>query len=87
MALELMRADIRVRDSFGYTEGTGVTVPLQVLTGADDDVIVTDTAEQWRALARNNYQHVELPGGHFYTPEIWGTLPSFIGALAPVLAG
>ncbi|MEC3978307.1 thioesterase II family protein [Amycolatopsis sp. H20-H5] len=87
MALELMRADIRVRDTFGYTEGTGVSVPLQVLTGADDDVIVADTAEQWRALARGGYQHVELPGGHFYTPEIWRTLPSFINALAPLLAG
>ncbi|WP_328615439.1 alpha/beta fold hydrolase [Amycolatopsis sp. NBC_00355] len=86
MALELMRADIRVRDTFGYTEGATVGVPLQVLTGADDDVIVPETAEQWKSLARNGYQHVELPGGHFYTPEIWRTLPTRIPALAPVPA-
>jgi surfactin synthase thioesterase subunit len=84
MALELMRADIRVRDTFGYTGGSGVSVPLQVLTGDRDDVIVADTAQQWRALALNSYEHTELPGGHFYTPEIWRKLPEFITALSPL---
>ncbi|WP_205661014.1 thioesterase II family protein [Amycolatopsis vastitatis] len=87
MALELMRADIRVRDTFGYTEGATVDVPLEVLTGAGDEVIVPDAAEQWRSLARGGYRHVELPGGHFYTPEIWRTLPTRIPALTPVPAG
>ena len=87
MALELMRADIRVRDTFAYTGGTAVGVPLQVLTGADDDVIVADTAAQWRALAGGEYRHVELPGGHFYTEEVWRTLPRFIPALGSVPAG
>jgi surfactin synthase thioesterase subunit len=81
MALELMRADIRVRDTFAYTDGTGVTVPLEVLTGAEDDVIVPETAQQWQALARAGYRHVELSGGHFYTPETWRTLPTHIAAL------
>jgi surfactin synthase thioesterase subunit len=81
MALELMRADIRVRDTFFYTEGTAVTVPLQVLTGDSDEVIVPDTAKQWRALALSDYRHDELPGGHFYTPEIWRRLPVHIAAV------
>jgi surfactin synthase thioesterase subunit len=84
MALELMRADIRVRDTFRFTEGSGVSVPLLVLTGSSDKVIVPDTAEQWRALARGVFWHVELPGGHFYTPQIWRTLPQHI--CAPSLA-
>lgn len=86
MALELMRADIRVRDTFGYTDGTTVGVPLEVLTGDRDEVIVSNTAEQWRALAGGAYRHVELPGGHFYTSEIWRNLPEHIPALAPVAA-
>ena len=85
MALDLMRADIRVRDTFRYTDGR-VTVPLQVLTGSTDQVIVPDTAAQWRALAAGAYSHVELSGGHFYTPPTWRTLPRHIEALSTVPA-
>lgn len=82
MALDLMRADIRVRDTFHYTPGTRVRVPLQVLTGADDTVIEADAGERWRGLALNGFRHDVLPGGHFYTPDIWRTLPNFIPALS-----
>ncbi|HEY0167607.1 MAG TPA: alpha/beta fold hydrolase [Jatrophihabitans sp.] len=86
MAVELMRADIRVRDTFHYSGESGVSVPLQVLTGDRDDVIETTAAERWRALARSSYEHLELPGGHFYTPEIWATLPDHLTALKAVTA-
>jgi surfactin synthase thioesterase subunit len=87
MALDLMRADIRVRDTFACPDGTTVSVPLQVLTGDRDEVIVPDTADQWRALAAGDYRHDELPGGHFYTPAVWRTLPTRIPRLAPTVAG
>jgi surfactin synthase thioesterase subunit len=87
MAIELMRADIRVRDTFHYSGETGVEMPLQVLTGRADEVIEATAAEQWRALARSSFQHLELPGGHFYTPEIWQALPRYISALDSVTAG
>ncbi|MFE4398977.1 MULTISPECIES: thioesterase II family protein [Streptomycetaceae] len=83
MAVELMRADIRVRDTFRYTEGATVSMPVQMLSGADDDVIEANAGEQWRALALGEYRHDVLPGGHFYTPEVWKTLPSRIAALDP----
>lgn len=83
MAIDLMRADIRVRDTFHYREGAAVTVPLQVLTGDADEVIDADTAAQWRELAGGDFRHDELPGGHFYTPEIWADLPQRIAALRP----
>ncbi|MET8542170.1 alpha/beta fold hydrolase [Kitasatospora sp. NPDC004799] len=83
MAVELMRADIRVRDTFRYTDGATVSMPVQMLSGADDDVIEANAGEQWRALALGEYRHDVLPGGHFYTPEVWRTLPSRIAALDP----
>ncbi len=86
MALDLMRADIRVRDTFTHTDGTTVSTPLEVLTGATDEVIVPDTADQWRALAAGPYRHVQLPGGHFYTARTWRELPTHIPALTPVAA-
>ncbi|GAA3016885.1 alpha/beta fold hydrolase [Kitasatospora sp. NPDC006786] len=83
MSVELMRADIRVRDTFRYTEGATVSMPVQMLSGADDDVIEANAGEQWRTLALGEYRHDVLPGGHFYTPEVWRTLPSRIAALDP----
>jgi surfactin synthase thioesterase subunit len=81
MAVELMRADIRVRDSFHYRGDTTIAVPLQVLTGKADSVIDPRAAEQWRELATGKFRHDELPGGHFYTAEVWASLPTRIVAL------
>ncbi|MFJ2027227.1 thioesterase II family protein [Streptomyces sp. NPDC087897] len=81
MAVELMRADIRVRDSFRFRAGSGVTVPVELFTGAGDTTIDPDVQEQWRKLAGNGLRHTELPGSHFYTPGIWDAFPSHISSL------
>lgn len=82
MALHLMRADIKVRDTFRYVAGTRIRTPLQVLTGLDDAVIEADAGQRWQALALGGFWHGDLPGGHFYTPEVWRTLPAFVPALS-----
>ncbi|MEU0400040.1 alpha/beta fold hydrolase [Streptomyces sp. NPDC006197] len=82
MALELMRADIRVRDTFYHREGATVSTPLQILSGADDDIIDRHVADHWRKLSTGAFRHDVLPGGHFYTPDVWRGLPSRIAALA-----
>ncbi|MGW1072812.1 thioesterase II family protein [Streptomyces sp. NPDC002537] len=88
MALELMRADIEVRDTFRHTPDAKVRASLQMLSATDDSVIEADAGEQWRALALGDYRHDVLPGGHFYTPDIWNTLPTRIAALnTPTGAG
>ncbi|MEU5426179.1 alpha/beta fold hydrolase [Streptomyces olivoreticuli] len=81
MAVELMRDDIRVRDTFRYRAGTSVSVPVQMLSATDDDVIEKDAGDQWRRVALGPYRHDVLPGGHFYTPDIWRELPVRITAL------
>jgi surfactin synthase thioesterase subunit len=85
LAVELMRADIRVRDTFHAVPGATVSIPLQVLTGADDTVIEPRAGEQWRRLASGEFRHDVLPGGHFYTPDVWARLPHRMPALAPLL--
>lgn len=82
MAVEIMRADIAVRDTFHYNGSAGVTMPLQVLHGRDDQVIESAAPAQWRRLALGRYRHDSLPGGHFYTPEVWRNLPTHIASLA-----
>ncbi|MCB5908818.1 thioesterase II family protein [Streptomyces pinistramenti] len=81
MAVELMRADIQVRDTFRYLPGTTVSVPVQMLSATDDEVIEREAGEQWRRVARGAYRHDVLPGGHFYTPDIWRQLPVHIAPL------
>ncbi|MFK0294345.1 thioesterase II family protein [Streptomyces sp. NPDC090442] len=86
LALELMRADFGVRDTFGYA-GATVSVPLQVFSGADDPLISADVGARWSALTSGPYRHDVLGGGHFYTPEIWRTLPSRIVATRSAASG
>ncbi|MEV0619362.1 alpha/beta fold hydrolase [Nonomuraea sp. NPDC050404] len=81
MAYELMRADIRVRDTYRYTPGATTGVPVQVLWGRDDQVIEPAVAEQWRQVCDGDFRCDSLPGGHFYTPDVWRALPAHIDAL------
>ncbi|MFE4612674.1 thioesterase II family protein [Streptomyces niveus] len=82
MAVELMRADIRVRDTFSFTPGAQVSAALQVLTADDDAVIEPNAGAAWRDLALGDCRHDVLPGGHFYTPEVWSRLPRFMSWLS-----
>ncbi|WP_061293938.1 thioesterase II family protein [Herbidospora cretacea] len=82
LALELMRADLRVRDTFFHRPGTRLGVPLQVLTGLTDTVVVPEARAQWSELTTGPFRYDELPGGHFFTPEVWRELPGHIAALS-----
>ncbi|MEN3586578.1 alpha/beta fold hydrolase [Streptomyces sp. ZYX-F-203] len=80
MAIELMKADIVVRDSYRPTPGVSVRVPTQVLYGEDDAVIEPALAEQWARCVTGDLRVDRLPGGHFYTPESWAALPAHFDA-------
>lgn len=82
MACELMRADIRVRDSYRASPGVATHVPVQVLHGRDDHVIEPGVVARWRRVCRGGYRVDQLPGGHFYTPDVWRALPTRIVALS-----
>lgn len=75
MAIELMRADIVVRDSYRPRPGAAVSMPVQVLYGQDDEVIEPEVAAQWARVARGGLRVDALPGGHFYTQPLWEALP------------
>jgi surfactin synthase thioesterase subunit len=76
MAVEVLRADLRVSDGFRYYPGTRLDVPIQVLYGAEDVDVDADAVAGWPS-ATSGPTHVDrLPGGHFYTPEQWASLPN-----------
>ncbi|MQS06887.1 thioesterase II family protein [Streptomyces alkaliphilus] len=77
LAVELLRADLAVSESYRFVEGSRVSVPLRVLYGAEDSEPFDRVEEHWRSLADGEFEAVELPGGHFYTPEVWSGLPQW----------
>jgi len=75
MALDLVRADARVRDSYRYRDTGGTRLPVHVLYGAEDAVIDEGAPAAWQGVCHGQFNLTVLPGGHFYTPEIWHSLP------------
>ncbi|MEU6955966.1 alpha/beta fold hydrolase [Streptomyces sp. NPDC045714] len=86
MAVEVLRADLRTVEDYRYRPGELVGAPLQLLRGADDDVDEEDL-ERWRRLTTGPFEADLLPGGHFYTPEVWSRLPAHMSVLHPVGPG
>lgn len=81
MAISLLRADLTVSGSYKYRPGTVVRAPMQVIYGAEDGKAPAGNAERWTKLAAGPVRVEELPGGHFYTPDIWASFPSRIATL------
>nr|WP_269327505.1 alpha/beta fold hydrolase [Kineosporia mesophila] len=87
MAVELMRADVQARDSYCPDPAQRVPGPVQVLYGIDDPVIDPAVRRQWQAVVEGECRVGALPGGHFYTPDIWEQLPIHFPALTTTRDG
>ncbi|MDG9719802.1 thioesterase II family protein [Streptomyces sp. DH24] len=77
IAVDLLRADLAVSESYRFAEGSRVSMPLRVLYGTEDAAPFADVERHWRPLTEGAFQAVELPGGHFYTPDVWSRLPQW----------
>jgi surfactin synthase thioesterase subunit len=75
MALSIMRGDLRAADSYRYVPGRAIRAPIHVLYGVDDEDVDARAAERWRPLTSGSLRVTRLPGGHFYTEEVWRRLP------------
>lgn len=83
IATEVLRADIVVSESYRCTAGARLSMPLRVLYGTDDTAPFAEVERHWRSLADGPFEAVELPGGHFYTPEVWSGLPRWCTLAVP----
>ncbi|MGC4746982.1 thioesterase II family protein [Micromonospora sp. DT201] len=78
LAVEVFRADMAMADTYRYKPGSRITTPVQVWYGADDDEVDREAALRWREVTAGGCDVTELPGGHFYTGEVWSGLPGRI---------
>ncbi|GAA1040808.1 alpha/beta fold hydrolase [Virgisporangium ochraceum] len=78
MAVDVLRADIRVSDSYRYRPGVRVDAPIQVLHGTRDHDVDPGTLFDWADLTTASCLIEAVDGGHFYTDEIWASLPTLV---------
>ncbi|NUT47467.1 MAG: thioesterase [Saccharothrix sp.] len=84
LVLPTLRADYRVCASLPEWTGEPFDFPIDVLSGADDD-ITADALDDWRHCTRGRTGVRTFPGGHFYlTGE---SEDAVLDAVAATLAG
>ncbi|MFJ7083070.1 thioesterase II family protein [Streptomyces griseus] len=83
LAVELLRADLAVSESYRFVPGTRVSAPLRMLYGAEDTESFGEVERDWKSLADGGFEAFELPGGHFYEPEVWSRMPWWCTEAAP----
>lgn len=67
--VEVLRADLRVVDTYEHADGPSLRAPISVYAGAADQLADTALLEGWRETTRGAVRIQTWPGGHFYLFE------------------
>lgn len=65
----MLRADVRLAETWCHEAPPALPVPVTALWGTDDDVAPPDSVAAWRALAPHGFRSHQLTGGHFFPQE------------------
>ena len=84
MTLPILRADLKILDTYQYQEAMPLPVPLYAVGGAGDTVVGRDSLLGWEGHGTAEYQVQFFPGGHFYYREESDS--PFFGYLKSILA-
>lgn len=68
LALPILRADMRLLDSYSYARSAALNCPLRVYAGTDDPATSVDSLEAWRQETLGPFSIRMLDGQHFF-PE------------------
>jgi surfactin synthase thioesterase subunit len=69
MTVEMLRADLRIVDSYRPTDTAPLPCPVLVLGGSDDQTVPEADLAAWRPHTTDDFRLRLLPGGHFYFRE------------------
>ncbi|GMV31588.1 MAG: thioesterase [Rhodanobacteraceae bacterium] len=66
LCLPMIRADLKVGESFRVPAQRPLSIPVSVLGGANDNDTTVEVLEGWRAFCRHITRIELLPGDHFF---------------------
>jgi surfactin synthase thioesterase subunit len=69
MILPTLRADVEMHEAYTPSTDLPLQAPLTVIRGEDDDLVDYDDAAAWSKAAGEDFEHVEVPGGHMYLAD------------------
>jgi surfactin synthase thioesterase subunit len=95
MILPVIRADYRVIETYQWTDGPPLGVPIHMFTGDADPGVSVEDARAWERHTAAGFRLHTFPGGHFYLGELpWATVAAEVersvrafAATAPVGQG
>lgn len=64
--LPILRADLILRETYVPADGPVLECPLTVFAGAADATVPQAELPDWAGCTRGGFEHVTLPGGHFF---------------------
>ncbi|MFI7648055.1 thioesterase domain-containing protein [Micromonospora sp. NPDC049460] len=84
LLLPLLRADFGRVDSYRYTPGEPLPVPIVAFSGRDDRAVRREHSDAWREHTAAGFTLYEIEGGHFFLND---RLPDLLAAIRADLDG
>ena len=69
MFLPPLKADFLAYERYRFRRTTGVTCPVTIFAGAEDQVLAPHLLEEWERHAAGAFSMETVPGGHFFLTE------------------
>lgn len=80
LLLPLLRADVRMHETYRPASDRPLAAPVLALRGRDDELVSAAEAAEWSRATAGKLTTAELDGGHMYLTENPGALLRLIGA-------
>jgi medium-chain acyl-[acyl-carrier-protein] hydrolase len=78
--LPILRADLKLLETFRYREEAALQIPLTALAGDSDNLMPQDLLERWREQTVQKFNARLFPGAHFYLKDSREKLLEFLKA-------
>jgi surfactin synthase thioesterase subunit len=78
MILPALRADVEMHENYVPSTDTPLAAPITAIRGTDDTLVSYAEAAAWVKVTTEEFEYVEVPGGHMYLTE---TTPALLRLL------
>ena len=79
LMLPALRADIHASETYRYTDGEPLPLPISALGGSDDPMISMSDMAAWKEQTSERFRHRVYAGGHFFIRERFGQVLRYVG--------